>query len=189
MAKLGNVDLLIESEKLNTSVQATAYPVDSGEPITDHVQRQPQTLTLDGFILSDTGYKTQLQYLRDCLNKGTLLHYTGRCIATNVIIISIDDSRTADVGNGSALSIQLQYIRIVKEQWTATKAKAKTQKKTVGKKKKTIKKKSSKVYVKVKSGNTYWGMMMKYGTLVSTLEKWNPWPARRIPIGVRMRVK
>nr|WP_235425055.1 hypothetical protein [Heyndrickxia ginsengihumi] len=30
---------------------------------------------------------------------------------------------------------------------------------------------------------------MQYGTTVKALEKLNPWPARKIPIGVKMRIK
>lgn len=186
--KLGKVTLYIETEKLSNSVQATAYPVDQGEPITDHVQQQPEMLSLDGWILSGDSYKAEMQYLRDSMRKGTLLSYTGRTVAKNVIITSIDDTRTGDVANGAAVSAQLQFIRIVKGKWTNTAAKAKTAKKTVGKKKSTSNKKSSAKYVKVKKGMTYWGLSRKYGTSISQLESWNKYPARKIPVGVRLRV-
>ncbi|MCO7127820.1 LysM domain-containing protein [Sporolactobacillus shoreicorticis] len=187
--KLGKVKLYIETEKLSNSVTATAYPLDQGEPITDHVQQQPQTLSIDGWILSGSSYKAELQYLRDNMRKGTLLNYTGRTICKNVIITSIDDTRTGNVANGSAVSIQLQFIRIVKEKWSNTKAKAKAKKKTVGKKKKTVKKKTSKKYVKIYRGMTYWATARKYGTTVSALEKLNPWPARKIPYPTKKKMR
>jgi LysM repeat protein len=187
MSKLGKVNLYIDTEQLSNSVTATAYPVDKGEPISDHVQQQPQTLSLTGKIIK-THYKPDLQYLRDCMRKGTLLTYTGRTVAKKVIIISIDDSRTGDLANGSSLSIQLQFIKIVKEKWSSTSAKAKTAKKTVGKKKKTVNKKSSAKYIKVKKGMTYWALSRQYGTSISQLESWNKYPARKIPVGVRLRV-
>lgn len=186
--KLGKVKLYIETEKLSNSVTATSYPVEKGEPITDHVQRQPETLSLDGWILSGSSYKAELQYIRNCMSKGTLLSYTGRTVARNVIITNIDDTRTGEVANGAAVSCQLQFIRIVKEKWTTTKSKAKTAKKTVGKKKKTVKKKTSKKYITIKHGCTYWAIARKYRTTVSALEKMNPWPAKKLPIGKKMRV-
>lgn len=186
--KLGKVKLYIETEKLSNSVTATSYPVEQGEPITDHVQRQPETLSLDGWILSGSSYKAELQYIRNCMSNGTLLSYTGRTVARNVIITNIDDTRTGEVANGASVSAQLQFIRIVKEKWTSTKVKAKTAKKTVGKKKKTVNKKSSAKYIKVKKGMTYWALSRQYGTSISQLESWNKYPARKIPVGVRLRV-
>nr|WP_230113485.1 LysM domain-containing protein [Bacillus velezensis] len=41
----------------------------------------------------------------------------------------------------------------------------------------------------MKKGDTYWGCARKYGTTVSALRRLNPWPDRRIPIGVKMRIK
>ncbi|MEI2461516.1 LysM domain-containing protein [Bacillus subtilis] len=64
--------------------------------------------------------------------------------------------------------------------------------KTAGKKKKASKKKtkkSGKLYHKVKKGDTYWGCARKYGTTVNALRRLNPWPDRRIPIGVKMRIR
>lgn len=190
MAKLGKVTLYIDTEQLSNSVTATAYPVDQGEPISDHVQQQPQTLALTGKIIK-TNYKPDLQYLRDSMRKGTLLNYTGRTVAKKVIITSIDDGRTSDLANGSSVSIQLQFIKIVKEKWTNTKAKAKTAKKTVGKKKKTSSKKTTKKYLSIYKGMTYWATARKNGTTVSALEKLNPWPARKIPwpTSKKMRIR
>ncbi|EST12043.1 LysM peptidoglycan-binding domain-containing protein [Sporolactobacillus laevolacticus] len=186
--KLGKVKLYIETEKLSNSVTATSYPVEQGEPITDHVQRQPETLSLDGWILSGNSYKAELQYLRDSMRKGTLLTYTGRTVARNVIITSLDDTRTGDVSNGAAVSAQLQFIRIVKEKWTSTSARAKTAKKTVGKKKKTVNKKSSAQYKTIKKGWTYYLISRKYGTSVSQLRSWNKYPDKALPIGKKIRV-
>lgn len=182
MAKLGKISLLITDEGLSSSVTATSYPVEKGEPLTDHVQEEAQTLSISGFVLG-SDYKSSLQYFRDSMRKGTPLTFTGRTIAKNVIITSIDDSRTSDVGNGSAVSIKLQFVRFASTSWTKVKNNGK---------KKTVSKKSSSskaVYHVVKKGDTYWGCAIQYGTTVKALEKLNPWPARKIPIGVKMRIK
>ncbi|WP_235425056.1 phage baseplate protein [Heyndrickxia ginsengihumi] len=120
MAKLGKISLLITDEGLSSSVTATSYPVEKGEPLTDHVQEEAQTLSISGFVLG-SDYKSSLQYFRDSMRKGTPLTFTGRTIAKNVIITSIDDSRTSDVGNGSAVSIKLQFVRFASTSWTKVK--------------------------------------------------------------------
>jgi LysM repeat protein len=188
MSKLGKVKLYIDDEQLNNSVTATAYPVDQGEPITDHIQQQPQTLSLTGSIVKESGYKADLRYFRNCMRKGTLLHYTGRTVAKNVIITTINDQRTNALMNGAGVTAELQFIRIVKEKWTATKAKAKTAKKTVGKKKKTSNKKTSVQYKTIKKGWTYYWISRKYGAPVSQLRSWNKYPDKSLPIGKKIRV-
>ncbi|WP_026678218.1 LysM peptidoglycan-binding domain-containing protein [Fictibacillus gelatini] len=191
MAKLGKINLLITDESIGNSVDATSYPVEKGEPFTDHVQQNAQTISLNGYILG-SDYRTRLQYLRDSMRKGEILSYTGRTIAQNVIILSIDDNRTAETANGSAVSIKLQFVRLVKTPWKKAPKKQKPQRKpksNSGKKKPTPKKKTSAVYHKTRSGDTYWGLSKKYGTPISTLRKYNKYPDRRIPIGVKLRVK
>lgn len=190
MAKLGKVSLIITDEELNSSVDATSYPVEKGSPFTDHVQEKTQTLEISGFVLG-SDYKTRLQYLRDSMRKGTILTYTGRTTAKNVIILNIDDSRTVDVGNGSSISIKLQYIRLVKNSWDKAPAKQKTQQKKVtsaGKKQTVVKKKSSPVYHTIKKGDSYWALAKKYGSTVKQLETWNKYPANALPIGKKVRV-
>ena len=191
MAKLGNVYLQITSEDINDSVAATSYPVEKGVPFSDHVQRQPKSISLSGYVLGRDS-KQRLQQLRDSMNKGEILSYTGRSILKNVIILSIDDNRTNETANGSAVNIQLQFIRIVNTSWDKVSAKQKTQQKkqtNAGKKQPVDEKKTTAVYHKVKKGDTYWGLSRKYGTSIPQLRKWNKYPDRAIPIGVKLRVR
>lgn len=183
MAKLGKVSLTITDEGLSSSVSATSYPVEKGSPLSDHVQEETQTLSINGFVLG-SNYKSDLQYLRDSMRNGAVLKFVGRTIASNVIITSIDDNRTADVGNGSEVSIKLQFVRFATTSWTKVKTSGK--KKTVSKKRST---KTKKVYHVTRKGDCYWKLWKKYGTSISQLRKWNRYPDRRIPIGVKLRVK
>ncbi|MCU9592208.1 MULTISPECIES: LysM peptidoglycan-binding domain-containing protein [Bacillus subtilis group] len=184
MAKLGKINLVNEKESDGVDVEVTSYPVEKGVPITDHVQRKPETTTVSGYLLGKTA-NSDYEYLKKQAYAGTLLTYTGRKVAKNVIITKIDRD-TGDYTNGFAISIELQEIRIAKSPWVKKKVK------TAGKKKKASKKKtkkSSKLYHKVKKGDTYWGCARKYGTTVNALRRLNPWPDRRIPIGVKMRIR
>lgn len=191
MAKLGSVKLSIDSESLGTSVDITSYPVEKGSPISDHVQENPQTLNISGVVVG-SDYKTKLQKLRDVMRKSSVLTYTGRTIAKNVLIQSIDDNRETKIKNGSSVSIKLQFIKIAKSPWKKAPPKRKTQQKKVsnsGKKQKTIKKKTSAVYHVIKNGDTYWSLSRKYGTSIKQLKAWNKWPDTKIPTGKKARVK
>ncbi|RID87051.1 LysM domain-containing protein [Peribacillus asahii] len=191
MAKLGNVYLQITSEDINDSVVATSYPVEEGVPFSDHVQEQPKSISLSGYVLGKDS-KQRLQQLRHSMKKGEILSYVGRSILKNVIILSIDDNRTNETANGSAVNIQLQFIRIVNTSWEKVPPKQKTQQKkqtNAGKKQPVDKKKTTAVYHKVKKGDTYWELSRKYGTSIPQLRKWNKYPDRAIPIGVKLRVK
>lgn len=115
--------------------------------------------------------------------RGTLVKYFGAMNSGTVMIKELN--RVADDGgykNGYKITMTLQQVNIIG--W------GKKKRKHAGvKKPHKGKRKSKKVYVTVKPGNTYWGWSMKYGTSISTLRKWNRWPDRRIPIGKKARVK
>lgn len=180
MAKLGSIKLSIDSESISNSVDITSYPVEKGSPISDHVQRKPQSINLSGAIIGPD-YKSKLQKLRDIMRSGTPITYVGRATAKDVLISSIEDNRDTSMLNGSYVSIQLQFIRIAKTPWKKVK--------NSGKKQKVVKKSSTAVYHTIKKGDTYWGLSRKYGTSISQLRKWNKWPDRAIPIGKKARVK
>lgn len=186
MAKLDKYQIYGEQESVSNTVNVTSYPVEKGFPITDSVERKPKTLSVSGYILGKRAKDadTIAAAIEKLQNKGKLVSYVGRMKVSDVIITKFDRDYSADIANGFSCSFDLQEIRIAKTPYV----KKKTKKKVSGKK--TVKKKkSTKVYHKVKPGDTYWGMWKKYGTPINTLRKWNKYPDRRIPIGVKLRVK
>lgn len=191
MAKLGNVTLFVESEQYNESVNATAYPVEKGVAFTDHVERNPRSITLQIF-LSNPGASDKLSKLRAQMHKGTILKYVGKATASNIIILSIDHDRST-IKNGFEVSMTLREVRIAKSPWRKAKKKDKATRKPsdkTGKKKPTSKKsRGTARYHFTRSGDTYWGLSRKYGTSIQQLRNWNKYPDRRIPIGVKVRVK
>lgn len=181
MTRIDNVKLVIEKESDGINMDVTSYPVEQGLPITDHVKRNPESTSLTGFLLGSSADR-DYESLKKLSEKGTLVTYTGKKVAKNVIIKSISRDN-GDFTNGFSISIDLQEIRIAKTPFIKKEVKSK------GKKKKSGTKKSSAVYRRIKAGETYSHMRMWYGTSLAQLRSWNKYPDRRIPIGANLRVK
>lgn len=195
MAKLDTVTLFIEKETGTRSVEVTKYPVEKGEPFTDHVKKNPNEFTISGSILS-TAWKTQLEKLEKIMDSVKIVKYVGKTSVSNVIILNINDVHDSDIANGVSIDITLRKIRITKNAWEAAKKKGNKKKATAtkpktkaGKKKPIGKKKSTAVYHVIKRGDTYGSLSKKYGTSVAQLRKWNKWPDTKIPVGKKARVK
>lgn len=190
MAKLGSINIFNEVEKRSYSVDVTEYDVEKGSPFSDHVRKTNPTITVTGMVLSNN-WKTIESRLESMMNKGTILKYVGKTTVSNVILTGFSPSNDKNIANGFKVSLTLKRIRITKTSYRkAPKKKKPARKKPTysGKKKPTGKRKNPKKYIKVVSGDTYWGRSIKHGVSVKQLMAWNPWPARRIPIGVKMRV-
>lgn len=187
MGKLAGYTIANIQESFNKAVNATSYPTEKGLPITDGVQRQPKTFSISGKILGKTSSDAEkiLTALGKKQDSGTVVTYVGRTNARNVIITNISGTYDSTIGNGLSVTIDLQEVRIATSPFVEKKTKVKQS----GKKSISNTKKTNKVYHKVKAGDTYWGCARKYGTTVKALESLNPWPARKIPIGVNMRIK
>lgn len=187
---LAGEQIYVTSEQYTNSVNVTSYPTEKGLPITDNVQRQPKTWSLTANIMSPSGNKTDAaarkvyKALETKQNNGTLVSYTGRTKALNVVIVQMDQTSDDTLMNGIPVTISLQEIRIA----TDPTVKKKTTKKSSGKKSTMAKKKTTKKYHKVVKGDCYWDLARRYGTTVKKLESMNPWPALKIPIGVEMRI-
>lgn len=172
-----------ESEANQNTV--TQYPVAKGDPTTDHSARSSKTDSITAMLLG-SNFQSQWNQLLSWNYSGSLLKYSGAGTAkwNQVVISELDRAYEQPLKNALNVTLTLTYVQIVAVQTTKKKKVAKK-----GKKQPAGKKKSTKKYVKVKSGDTYWGFWKKYGTSIATLEKWNKYPARRIPIGVKLRVK
>ncbi|WP_117017521.1 LysM peptidoglycan-binding domain-containing protein [Aeribacillus pallidus] len=189
MAKLGNYNLFVISESPQFSVETTSYPVEKGIAFTDHVKPEPETMQLEVFLYGNDHQK-QLDQLKSSMYKGEIMNYAGRFIMRNVIIEDISPN-ASDIVNGITVTIKLKQIRIVTTPYVKPKPQVKKPTNS-GKKQPTPKKPASKnkpVYHITKRGDTYWGLSKKYGTSISQLRKWNKYPDRKIPIGVKLRVK
>ncbi|MGM0806526.1 MAG: LysM peptidoglycan-binding domain-containing protein [Bacillota bacterium] len=196
MAKLGDIQLLIEKESNKRRVQATEYAVEKGEPFTDHVIKLPKEFKVSGYLLSDN-WQADLDKLEEMMNNGKVIQYVGKTSAANVIILDISEDHNESVKNGAVISISLRRIRITKTSWQKAKPKDVPARKPVtnsGKKKPVEKSSVSSPgpkpqYHVMKKGQTYWYLYQKYGTSISQLRAWNKYPDTKIPIGAKLRVK
>lgn len=188
MAKLGGISLHIEKESENYKVDVTEYAVEKGVPFTDHVSKRSPEFTVTGYIISKKA-ETDKTKLIDIMNKGKVIKYVGKMSASNVVITNISTGHSSSIKNGMTIDISLKRIRIATTSWQ--KKKPIQKKPTESGKKKPVSKKppSAKKYHVVKKGDTYWALAKKYGSTVKQLQTWNKYPDRRIPIGVKLRVK
>lgn len=187
MGKLAGYTIANMQESFTNTVNVTSYPTEKGLPITDSVQRQPKTFTITGKILGKTDVEAMNIYnaLEKLQNAGTVVTYVGRTTAKNVVITSMQPTFDSTIGNGMGITIELQEIRIANSPYVVNK----TTTTTAGKKQVVSQKASTPVYHVVKKGDTYWALSKKYGTSISQLRAWNKYPDRKIPVGVKLRVK
>lgn len=182
MAKLDGIYIVNETDTATYAVTVTEYPVEEGLPLSDAVIKVPDTFSVTGFIISKNA-ENELNSLKSKMEKGTIVKYVGRMIASDVLITDISASYAKEVGNGLGVTINLKKIRIPKSPWI----KKVTQPSNSGNK--PVVSNNSKLFHLVRAGDTYWGVSQKYGKNLNTIMNYpeNPWPARVIPIGVKIR--
>lgn len=187
-SKLGKVYLFIEKESWSDEADIPTYAVEKGLDISDHVEDKPNELTISGIILKDNKHTVaeKIKTLKKYKNNGTRLTFVGRRIGTNLMIRKISYDSEVTIANGHNFTLYLQQVRIASK-YKKTKKKS-LKGKSNGGRKQTTNAKGRKYHI-VKKGECYWILAKKYGTTWQQLYKWNKYPPRRIPIGVRLRVR
>lgn len=181
VATINSVKLVNTNESESSPFTITDNPVETGSPVSDHVQRETKTLEISGFLLGATAEKDYAT-LKSYAEKGTIVSFRGRVYFKNVIISNLSKSYNT-IKNGFEITVSLRDLRRASKPWVRKK------KKSSGKKQSVKSKKSPGTYITVKKGDCYWKWWKRYGTSIAQLRKWNKWPDRRIPIGKRARVK
>ncbi|EAE7099174.1 TPA: LysM peptidoglycan-binding domain-containing protein [Listeria innocua] len=179
VATIGSVKLVNTNESESSPFTITDNPVETGSPVSDHVQRETKTLEISGFLLGATAEKDYAT-LKSYAEKGTIVSFRGRVYFKNVLISNLSKSYNT-IKNGFEITVSLRDLRRASTPWV--------KKKSSGKKQPVKSKKSPGTYITVKKGDCYWKWWKRYGTSIAQLRKWNKWPDRRIPIGKRARVK
>lgn len=185
------VIIFADEEDITPTATVNSYPVIKGQPlntitsygttqitITGHIQGKPNSLE------SIKKRWTKLQ--RWCENM-IEVEYSGSVSNTHCLVETATQTHDKDYNNVIPVTVTLDYVN-----WADSNIKKKKKKTSSGKKNKTAgagHKKSSKKYITVKAGDTYWKVAQKYNVSVSQLEKWNGWPATKIPVGKKMRYK
>lgn len=178
------VTLRLDSESEEYTSTVSQYPIQSGNPVTDHTQRSASTWTFTGRI-----YGTQSQInnawwaLMTWNERGTLVRFQGMIYKGGLMISDLKKSYSGAT-NAIDVELTLTEVRTVSTSYTGTRHVGPVAPKVTRKSRKSVA-----VYVTVRPGNTYWGWWRQYGTPIQTLRNWNHWPDRRIPVGAKARVK
>lgn len=179
---------------------ATTYPIDSDDPVVDHVQRTSKTLTVNGYLFDQKAGQRLWAGMSDDVSGSGLPEKSVADQYSNLIKWQFDGTElvyksnaTQDndkVGRNKFYMAHLFMTNLSKTLDTplrgmmkisitfqyAYKAKVTTTSKGT-KNNKGAKSTGGKYvgakYITVKYGMTYWGLAKKYGTTVAQLRKWN----------------
>lgn len=185
---LGKVHLNVEHENWQRDADIPQYAVEVGKDISDHVKERATVLTITGVIFKDKKHTVaeKIRGLEKYKQDGTFLTYAGRRTGRNFLINKFSYESEAQIGNGHKFTIILQEVRVAgKKPKTSKKgAKGKTKSGTV----QTANSKGTKYHTTVR-GDTYIGLGKKYGTDWKKIKGWAGYPDRRIPIGIKIKVR
>ncbi len=189
MAKLNGIDLHVERETLHNNVNVPQHPVEKGVKLSDHVERLPQSLSLTGKILRNSGSQVNsvISDIMKLEKEGATVTYSGRKVYHNMVVVNFSYDADANIANGFNFNLTLQEIRIAGQSYKTGAKSAKPESKSGLKQ--TQNQNTGKQYHTVKKNDTYWALAQKYGTTWQQLYEWNKYEPRKIPIGVKLRVK
>lgn len=188
MASLNGIYIFVKDEQFKRSVDVTSHAVESGIELTDHVKAQARTLSISGEIVGTSSAANQ-QKIKDMMNNGTLINYSGRNIMKNAQITSFNTSHPNTIWGGCSFDLELKEVRIAKSSYTpATKEAAKEQTKTATKQQsgtqqvqKTATGTLTPVYHTVKAGDSVYNLVAaanapykSYGSTVKMIIDNNP---------------
>lgn len=126
-----NIDGFLE-ENHEQSAQVTAYPIEDGSVINDHVVHDPDKLSIVGVVAPSSIFLTDIfdfsfsrvvdiyWQLTDMKTAGQpITVVSGLRVYNNMIIESFSVSRNKDTGKGMDFNMTLSKARIVQSQTTA----------------------------------------------------------------------
>lgn len=113
MALINGMYVFVKDESVNRSVESTTHPVESGIDVSDHVKREPISISLNGEIVGDDA-ANKLAKIMDMMNKGTLVTYIGRNRFKNGQILSFNTSHPNTIWGGMSFDMEIKELRVVK---------------------------------------------------------------------------
>lgn len=170
IALINGLYVFVQDESLQRGIDTVTHPVEEGIDITDHVRRQPISLSLTGEIVGENAADV-ISQLTKAHHTGVLCTYIGRNHIKNAQIVSFDTSHPNTIWGGCSFTMEIKEVRIAKSAYneqntdTVTKAttSAGTQQRQAGATTSSStssnsagSQSSKKVYHTVKSGETAW---------------------------------
>lgn len=169
MALINGIYVFVETEDLKRGIDTVTHPVEKGIDITDHVRRNPVSLSLTGEIVGENAADI-LSQLTKAHQTGVLITYVGRNHIKNAQIVSFDTGHPNTIWGGCSFSMEIKEVRIAKSAYTEQNTDTLTKDTTSAGRQQTQSGSSSasgggsskpdsesnKVYHTVKSGETAW---------------------------------
>ncbi|WP_341320822.1 phage baseplate protein [Solibacillus sp. FSL H8-0523] len=193
-SKLGGYLIHVENEDADIDVDIPTHKVEKGIDLSDHVERKPIVVKLSGLLIRPTydRLETLVKAIESMEKTGKLLTYEGRRIYKNMMASGLSIKASSKVMNGYKFSLTLTEVRVGQSSYVAPKTKATTAPVAQAGRKQTENNKAVKNAAAthiVKKGDTYSTIAKKYGVTISSLQKLNKYDPRKIPIGVKLRVR
>lgn len=140
--KLGDVELdAVLDENVNRVSEVTDKPVEKGQDVSDHMKEKPKLVKLSGSVVNDAAAKLAL--LESYKKEAKLLKYVGRNAVGNVVLELLDTKHPKENAEGFDFNITLKHIRIASPEEFEVKVKNPKTKKSDGKTKSKVKKKTN----------------------------------------------
>ncbi|HGH7180752.1 TPA: phage baseplate protein [Bacillus luti] len=113
-AKLGDIILdTVYDEHPKYGVKVTEHPIEGGESIADHVERETDKMDISG-ILTGPEASAKLSKLIRYQKQGKIMDYVYRNGVYGVVIESFNTSHGAEIKGGLKFSMTLVSVRIAK---------------------------------------------------------------------------
>lgn len=160
MALINTYYVFVKDEDVKYGVSVSTHPVENGLDLTDHVKREPITISIKGEIVGKDAAKT-LEKIVALHHSGKYVKYVGRNTLSKAIITSLDTSHPNTIKGGCSFTMEIKEIRVASRPLVVKTVAAK---KTTASGKQQITKKSTsttRTYT-VKQGDTLWAISKKY---------------------------
>ena len=114
MPMLGDVLIdVARTERVLYRNTVTEHAVEDGQEIADHLRRQPRTLSLSCTI-AGADWETRYQRLKELADGQELLTWVGAELWENMVIESLEPTRTGQVANGVRFELTLRQVRVAR---------------------------------------------------------------------------
>jgi len=107
----------VVTEQASYSGKVTAYPIETGANINDHMLIDPNKFSIDGAICGGVGEVRALTAMHE---NREICTYVGRTRMSDMVIISLSFDYKAQNKYGASFKAQLQHVIITSAQWVET---------------------------------------------------------------------
>ena len=157
MALINDLYVFVDKEDVNRGIDTVTHPVEEGIDITDHVRRNPISISLSGEIVGESAADI-LSQIAQIHSTGAMVSYVGRNTMKNAQIVKFDTGHPKTIWGGCSFTMEIKEVRVAKSAYvednvTVTKTKATT---SAGTQQKQTNSTAKKAYHTVKSGETAW---------------------------------